>query len=167
MRLLRILRPPVGKGEQGHIFAVALSPDGRTMACGGRTGAPKQGDACVYLFDRDTGALTRRLGGLPGWVQDLVYTSDGRFLVAVMGERGGKTSWAGMSVFRLPDYTLVAEDRDYGNFIRPVESAPSGSKLATTCFDGFVRLYDLSALKPRIPLRPCRLRRCPRSARRG
>ena len=45
--LLRVLRPPVGEGEEGHIFAVALSPDGRTVACGGRTGSPKQGDACV------------------------------------------------------------------------------------------------------------------------
>jgi WD40 repeat protein len=52
-----------------------------------------------------------------------------------------------MSVFRLPDYTLAAEDRDYGNFPRSVESAPSGSKLATTCFDGYVRLYDLSVLQ--------------------
>jgi WD40 repeat protein len=145
-RLLRILRPPVGEMEQGNIFAVALSPDGVTVACGGRTGQPKQGDACVYLFDRDTGALTRRLGGLPGWVQHLVYTPDGRFLVAVMGEHGGRVSRAGMSIFRLPDYTLVAEDRDYGNFIKWVESAPSGSRLATTCLDGFVRLYDLSAL---------------------
>jgi len=152
--LQRILRPPVGEVEQGHIFAVALSPDGRTVACGGRTGAPKQGDACVYLFDRTTGALTRRLGGLPGWVQHLVYTHDGRFLAAVMGERGGKVSWAGMSIFRLPDYALVAEDRDYRDFIRWVESSPSGSKLATTCFDGFVRLYDLSTLQARDTASP-------------
>ena len=158
-RLLRTLRPPVGKGEQGHIFAVALSPDGQTIACGGRTGAPKQGDACVYLFDRDTGTLTRRLGGLPGWIQYLDYTADGRFLAAVTGERGGKTNWAGMNLFRLPDYTLAAEDRDYGNFIRSVASDPSGSKLATTCFDGFVRLYDLSALQAKdtaspVPIAP-------------
>jgi WD40 repeat protein len=25
--LLRVLRPPVGEGEEGHIFTVALSPD--------------------------------------------------------------------------------------------------------------------------------------------
>ena len=146
-RLLRTLRPPIGEGEQGQIFTVALSPDGQTIACGGRTGSPKQGGGCIYLFDRDTGALTRRLCGLPGWIQDLVYTADGRFLAAVVGERGGKTGWTGMSVFRLPDYALVAEDRDYGNFTRSIVSDPSGAKLATTCFDGFVRLYDLSALQ--------------------
>jgi WD40 repeat protein len=36
--LLRILRPPVGAGEEGQVFAVALSPDAGTVACGGRTG---------------------------------------------------------------------------------------------------------------------------------
>jgi len=144
--LLRVLRPTIGEGEEGHIFAVALSPDARTVACGGRTGSPKQGDACVYLFDRATGALIRRLGGLPGWVQHLVYTPDGRFLAVVTGEGGGKASWSGMKIFRLPDYTLVAEDRDYGDYVKWVESNPTGSKVATSCFDGFVRLYDLTVL---------------------
>ena len=144
--LLRILRPPVGEGEEGHIFAVALSPDARTVACGGRTGSLKQGDACVYLFDRATGALTRRLGGLPGYVHHLAYTSDGRFLVVAMGVAGGKASMAGMRIYRLPDYALVAEDRDYGDFVKWAESDPTGSRLATGCFDGFVRLYDLSGL---------------------
>ena len=144
--LLRILRPPVGDGEQGHIFAVALSPDGRTVACGGRTGSPQQGDACVYLFDRVSGAITRRLGGLPGWVHSLVYTPDGRFLGVVTGEVRGNPGWSGMKIFRLPDYAPVAEDRDYGNNVTSVESDATGSRLATACWDGFIRLYDLSGL---------------------
>ncbi len=152
--LLRTLRPPVSEGEQGQIFAVALSPDSQTVACGGRTGSPQQGDACVYLFDRDTGALTRRLGGLPGWIQHLAYTSDGRFLVAVTGEGDGKSSWASLRIYQLPDYTVVAEDRDYADFIKWAESDPSGSRLATSSYDGFIRLYDLSdlAVKGSSPL---------------
>jgi WD40 repeat protein len=144
--LLRILRPPVGEHEQGHIFAVALSPDAGTVACGGRTGSPQQKDACVYLFDRATGALTRRIGGLPGWVQNLAYTSDGKFLAAVTGEGGGRADWAGMRLYRLPDYTVAAEDKDYSDYIKTVVSDPSGSRIATACFDGFIRLYDLSSL---------------------
>jgi WD40 repeat protein len=126
--LLRVLRPPVGEGEEGHIFAVALSPDARIVACGGRTGSPKQGDACVYLFDRATGTMIRRIGGLPGWVQHLVYTPDGHFFAVVTGEGGGKASWSGIKIFRLPDYALVAEDRDYGDFVKWVESDPTGSR---------------------------------------
>ena len=145
-KLLRVLRPPVGEGEEGHVFAVALSPDTSTLACGGRTGSPKQGDACVYLFDRATGIMIRRIGRLPGWVQHLVYTPDGRFLAVVTGEGGGIASWSSMRIFRLPDYGLVAEDKDYGNFVKWVESNPTGSQVATSCYDGFVRLYDLTAL---------------------
>ncbi len=130
--LVRILRPPVSEGETGQVFAVALSPDTRTVACGGRTGSPKQGDGCVYLFDRSTGALTRRLGGLPGWVQHLAYTPDGRFLAVVTGEGGGNPSWSCMAVYRLPDYALVAEDKDYGDFVKSVEANATGSHLATT-----------------------------------
>jgi len=147
--LLRVLRSPVGEGEEGHIFAVALSPDSKTVACGGRTGSPKQGDACVYLFDRATGGMIRRIGSLPGWVQHLVYTPNGRFLAVVTGEGGGKASWSGMKIFRLPDYALVAEDRDYGGFVKWVESDPTGSRVATSCYDGFIRLYDLSGLESR------------------
>jgi WD40 repeat protein len=137
--LLRILRPPVGGGEDGQIFAVALSPDAGTVACGGRTGSVQQGDACVYLFDRTTGALTRRLGGLPGYVQHLAYTSDGRFLAVSLGK-------GGMRLYRLPEYTLAAEDAEYGDLCRWAQSDPSGSRLATGSMDGFVRLYDLSTL---------------------
>jgi WD40 repeat protein len=155
--LLRVLRPPVGEGEEGHIFTVALSPDARTVACGGRTGSLKQGDACVYLFDRATGAMTRRLGGLPGWVQHLVYTPNGRFLVVVTGQGGGKVRWSGMRIFRSPDYALVAEDTQYGDFVKWVESNPTGSRVATSCYDGFVRLYDLSVLEARDPPSPRRI----------
>jgi WD40 repeat protein len=136
---LRILRPPIGEGDSGQIVAVALSPDSGTVACGGRTGSLEQADACLYLFDRTTGALIRRLGGLTGYVQHLTYTPDGRFLAVAMGK-------SGMRLYRLPDYTLVAEDVEYGDLCYWAESDPTGSRLATGGWDGFIRLYDLTVL---------------------
>ena len=32
---IRVLRPPIGPGREGKLFAAALSPDGRTLAVGG------------------------------------------------------------------------------------------------------------------------------------
>ena len=116
-KLLRTLRPPVGEGEEGQIYAVGLSPDAKTVAIGGQTGSAQQNDACLYLFDRNTGALTRRLGGLPGYAQHLTYTPDGKFLAVVMYR-------SGMRVYRLPDYALVAEDRDYGALAKWVVRIP-------------------------------------------
>ena len=148
-KLLLTLHPPIGEGEEGQIYAVGLSPDGGTVAIGGQTGSVQQNDACLYLFDRTTGALTRRLGGLPSYAQHLTYTADGRFLAVVM-------SRSGMRLYRLPDYALVAEDRDYGDLAKWVVSDPTGALLATGCYDGFVRLYDLSVLRDQNPssLRP-------------
>ena len=34
-RLAQIIRPPIGEGNEGKLHAVALSPDGVTIACGG------------------------------------------------------------------------------------------------------------------------------------
>src|SRR5262249_14188285 len=49
-RLLRTLRPPIGAGDEGKIYAVALSPDGRTVAAGGFTD-PGGTEQSLYLFD--------------------------------------------------------------------------------------------------------------------
>ena len=136
---LRILRPPADAGNVGEIRSVALSPDGGTVACGGVTGSPQAGDAWVFLFDRTTGAMTRRLGGLPGVVHHLSYTNDGRFLVVTMRK-------GGIRLYRLPNYALVAADSNYGDNVEWAESDPTGSRLATSGWDGFVRLYDLSVL---------------------
>ncbi len=138
--LLRILRPPADADALGKILAVALSPDGGTVACAGFTGSPQTGDAWVFLFDRASGAMVRRLGGLPGPVIHLAYTSDGRFLVVGMRKDG-------IRIFRLPDYAPIAQDSDYNGFARWAESDPTGSRLATAGWDGFIRLYDLSTLK--------------------
>lgn len=35
LRLLRVLRPPLGAGNEGKLYAVAISPDGQTIATGG------------------------------------------------------------------------------------------------------------------------------------
>src|SRR5271157_6457361 len=32
---IRVLRPPIGPGHEGELYAAALSPDGRTLAVGG------------------------------------------------------------------------------------------------------------------------------------
>ena len=63
--LLRTLRPPIGAGDEGEIYAVALSPDGATVAAGGWTGVEWHGDFSIYLFDRTSGRMARRIGGMP------------------------------------------------------------------------------------------------------
>src|SRR5438128_903912 len=86
-RLLRVLRPPIGEGNEGKLYAVAISPDGHTVAVGGWTKA-ETGAHNIYLFDRESGRLVRRIAGLPSDIKHLVYSPDGRWLAATLGQNG-------------------------------------------------------------------------------
>ncbi|MEB3254760.1 MAG: hypothetical protein VKJ05_00080, partial [Synechococcaceae cyanobacterium] len=45
-RLAAVLRVPVGEGDEGKLYAVALSPDGALVAQGGFTGPAGQTAIC-------------------------------------------------------------------------------------------------------------------------
>jgi hypothetical protein len=79
--LLRTLRLPAGPGNVGKAYAAAISPDGALVAAGGWTSASGT-DESVYLFDRASGRLLRRAGGLPARVIHLAFSPDGSRLAA-------------------------------------------------------------------------------------
>jgi len=134
-RLLSVLRPPIGEGDEGKIYAVAISPDGQTVACGGFTGETgKPGTDNIYLLHRTTDKLTRRITGLPNVVNRFSFSPDGLYLAAASGS-------GGIRVFRAADGKLAGEDRDYGNQSYSVVFDRRG-RLATACYDGYIRLYD-------------------------
>lgn len=139
-RLLRVLRPPIGPGDDGRLEAVAISPDGATVATAGWTGWDWDGAISVYLFDSATGALTRRLTGLTEVVLDLAFSPDGRHLAA------GLSAGHGLRVWRVADGALVASDPDYGDSIYGLAFLPDGG-LVTTGFDGRIRRYDRAFAK--------------------
>ena len=59
-KLLRTIWIPVGPENVGAVYAVAISPDGSTIAVGGWT-EMRQGNSPIYLFDRESGNLVRRI----------------------------------------------------------------------------------------------------------
>lgn len=129
-RLLRTLRPPIGPGNDGKIYAAAISPDGETIACGGLSLGND-----IYLFNRSGGQLRQRLAGLPIVINRLVYSPDGRYLAAALGGHYG------IRVYRTADYQLVAQDANYGGQSYGLAFSTDG-RLASTCNDGYLRLYD-------------------------
>lgn len=134
-RLIRTIRPPIGDGDEGMIHAVAISPNGKTIACGGRTGVERERSYNIYIFDRESGRLTKRITGISQVILHLTYSKDGRFLVATLG-------WnQGIRVYQTPDYTLIAEDRVYGGGSVSADFDKEG-RLVTTSHDGFIRLYE-------------------------
>jgi WD40 repeat protein len=82
-RSLRVLRPPLGPGHQGELHAVALSPDGRTLAVAG-FGFLTDGkrSSPIFLIDRASGTITRTLRAHTGTVQALAFSADGKRLAS-------------------------------------------------------------------------------------
>ena len=136
-RLLRALRPPIGEGDEGKIYAVAISPDGRLIAAGGWTSNELDKQSSIYLFDRESGRLARRLGGLPNVVLHIAFSPDGSKLAAALF--GG----AGIRVFRVADGAGIGRDTDYGDQSYGLDFDRAG-RLVTSCWDGYLRLYDRS-----------------------
>ena len=134
-RLLRVLRPPIGAGNVGKIYGVAISPDGRMVAAAGWTHSESGLSNSIYLFDRGTGRLRHRIPGLPNVIHHLAFRPDGGVLVATLGLTNG------IRAYRTSDWTQIAEDRDYGDSSYWA-AFDRGGRLVTSSDDGFLRLYS-------------------------
>jgi len=133
-RPMRVLRLPIDQGNMGKAFAVAISPDGTTVAVGGWT-APSGYADNIFLFDRASGELKHRLRDIPSVVPHLAYSPDGRRLAASLwGKNGIRVFDAGN------DYQPLPSDTQYGDNSYSATFDRSG-RLMTTSDDGFVRLY--------------------------
>ena len=134
-KLLKILRPPIGDGNEGKLYAIASSPSGAEVAVGGFTGANGSGEYPVYIFDRESGNIRKAIRGLPSSANHLAYSKDGRYLgVALAGQYG-------IRVFKADDYSEVFKDPQYGDSSYWLDFDKSG-RVVTASYDGFVRLYS-------------------------
>jgi hypothetical protein len=105
-----------------------------TIAAGGWT-ERRDGPCPIYLFDRESGNLIRRIGGDLNVTDFLTFSLDGRYLAATLGGPNG------LRVFdRDKDWAEAFRDDQYGDSSYGAAFAPSG-RLATVADDGMIRLY--------------------------
>jgi WD40 repeat protein len=140
-RLLRTLRVPVGPGNGGRIYSVAISPDGRLVAAAGwdaysdLNANPLGANGYIYIFDTVSGSIIRRLGPLPENVHRLAFSPDGSALAAGLYGANGVRLW------KAPFDGAPKADPVYADSVYGLSFDRNG-RLATASIDRKVRLYD-------------------------
>ena len=135
-KLVQTYRPPIGKGDEGMVYAVALYPGGKYVAMGGWSAYyPKNKTMYIYIFNTQSGMLVHRIGGLANVIRDLEFSKDGQYLVSALGGNNG------IRIYNTTDWSLKEQDTDYGAQSENVAFAPNGG-LATVADDGYLRLYN-------------------------
>ncbi len=136
-RLTKILRPSIAPGNEGKLFAVALSPDGTLAATGGWTKGDYRGfgNHNIYIFDTATGEIIKRLVGIGQIILHLDFSPDGKYLAATLSGESGLRIW------RLSNMTEIFRDLEYAGDSYWTEFSSNGKLLVTTAYDGYIRLY--------------------------
>ena len=135
--LIRTLRIPMDQGNEGMLYACALSPDGKIAAVGGWTGGDWFNEYSIYLLSTQTGEMIKRLSGMESNIHDLKFSQDGGYLAS--GLMHGKGVW----IFNTNTWTVEKILSGYLDNANDIAFDREG-KMASACDDGKIRLYSSS-----------------------
>jgi WD40 repeat protein len=133
---LRTLHTPIGPGKLGMHFAVALAPDGETLAVAGN-GDPR-GEFVVYLIGLADGQIQRVLRGHTAGVICLAFDRQGERLASGSHDLTARV-WnvkTGEALRVLKGHTKIVED---------VAFSPQADRLLSASADETARIWDLSS----------------------
>lgn len=138
------LRVPIGPGRDGSLYALAVSPDGKTVAVGGFT--PHGKGHRLYLIDYPARRIAGTLDGHEKPVSFAAFSPDGARLVSTSEDRTARV-W---DVRKRSALRVLSghEEAVYG-----AAWSPDGKSLLTAGWDGTARLWDSRTGEERKVLR--------------
>ena len=142
-RLLQTLRPPIGTGNDGKLFATSITHDGRVVAVGGWSS-----DNDVYFFDRATGVMVQRITGLPNTITHLSFSPNGQMLAIGLWGKNGVRLFGTSSGWRASQE--LDADAKYEGEVYGGQFSPDGKRFASASVDGQVRLYDVGTMRLKL-----------------
>lgn len=127
-KTVRTLRGQIGEGDEGMIYAMAMSPDGKWLAVGG---FPSRRGIRLYNFP--TGKLVALLKGHTNVVNSLAFSPNSRYLVSGGGDYNA-ILWNVKRHRKL--HTLKGHTDD----IYAVAFTPDSKRVVTGSYDHSLRL---------------------------
>jgi WD40 repeat protein len=119
------------EGHKDALYALALSPDGKTLATGSY-------DQKIKLWNVETGAEIKTLSGHNGAIFGLSFRPDGKVLASASADRTVKL-WDVASGKRLDTFSQPLKEQT------AVAFAPDGRTVAAAGVDNRIRVWSVSA----------------------
>jgi WD40 repeat protein/serine/threonine protein kinase len=120
------------RGHASSVWAVAFSPDGKSLASGGN-------DHAVQVWNTKTWQLMRTLRDRTGGVLSVVFSPDGQRLAT-----GG--SDATVKVWNASTGQLLRTLHGHSNWVTAVVFSPDGRRLVSASLDGTIKLWRVPPL---------------------
>ncbi|HEX5270856.1 MAG TPA: WD40 repeat domain-containing protein [Gemmataceae bacterium] len=124
----------------GTVYAVALSPDGKTLASGGE-------DRLIRLWDPTTGKARGTLEGHSGWVRCLAFSPDGKTLASGGNDR--LICLWDMTAAGRPG-TKPMQAVGHTDLVLALAFSPDGKTLVSGGWDSTARAWDPATGKERL-----------------
>ena len=131
--IVRVLRGQTGKGEEGSIFAAALSPDDRLLAVGGYTKNDE-----IRLINFQTGEVKALLKGHKNVILGLAFSPNGNRLISGSGDKT-------VRIWDVNTQKTIHILKGHTEVIYAVAFSPDGTFAATGSTDDTFKLWNANS----------------------
>lgn len=125
--------------HSGQVSSLDISPDGSTVATGLCEDSDENAQCilgAVWLWDLNTGTLTKKLSDFPNWVEEVEYSFDGSLIIAA--SRDGS-----IRIYNASDFqTLLSASSPGGGGILALST--DGRLIATGGANGSIHLWRVA-----------------------
>jgi len=133
----------IGAGSEGMIYAMALSPNNNFLAIGGLlTGETNSDKSSIRIYNYQTGKLLKVLKSHTNVVNDLAFSSDGKYLISGSQDNKAKI-WSGKT------FKLIDTIKFHTNHVYAVKIIKKANRYfaITAGLDNRIALYNMQTKK--------------------